>query len=99
MATMRVTPMNMPLGAHLERFGVLGRQEDSFSFSFTGTAGESNDFETGQIVKIWPDANCYIRIGAGAVASAATGEPLDAATGDGYVRYVAEGERISVIAR
>lgn len=99
MATMRVTPMNMPLGAHLERFGVLGRQEDSYNFSFTATVDHSPAFSTGQIVKIWPDANCYIRIGVGAIATTGTGEPLDAATGDGYVRYVAEGERISAITR
>lgn len=96
---MHITPMNMALGAHLERFGALGRQEATIQLTFSGTVGNSAPFTEGTLVKIWPDANCWFRIGAGAVAAVNTGELLDAATGDGYVRYVAAGERISAIAR
>lgn len=98
MATMRVTPMNMPAGAHLERFGALGEEEDSFDFTFDGTAGESPAFTEGKIVVLWPDANCCIRIGVD-VDATTDDQRLGVPANEGYVRYVAEGQRISAIAR
>jgi len=96
---MHITPINMATGGHLERFGVAGRQGATTQVVYTGTAANSPPFTEGQVVKIWPDANCWFRIGVEAVAAVNTGEPLDAATGDGYYRYVAAGERISAIVR
>lgn len=99
MATMHITPMHMPSGGHLERFGVRGRQDATVQVAFSATVGNSDAFAEGTLVSLFPDADCWIRIGASATAAVNTGEPLDAATGEGYMRYVAAGERVSVIAR
>lgn len=72
----------------------VGDRED---LAVSGTHAPTAAFVTGQIVRLYPQEKCVIRIGVGATATAATGETIDPSP-DGVIRYVPAGARISVIA-
>lgn len=94
MADLQIT--KHALDGHLSGLGVLGGHSGDRTDVLIGAAAHTDPFETYTVVRLYPEASCVIRIGADAVATASAGETLSAQVE--AIRYVKEGERISVIA-
>lgn len=74
---------------------VLGGQDGAGASLAIGPEAHTASFTKAAIVRISVDANCHVRIGADAVAAAATAEYWPAGTIE--ARWVRLGERISVV--
>ena len=94
MADLQIT--EHAIGGHMSGLGVLGGHLGDRIDLPIGAVDETDPFETYAMVRLYPEETCVIRIGVDAVATAAGGETLPAQ--QEAIRYVKEGERISVIA-
>lgn len=97
MADLQIVPFTIANGSgNMSSLGILGGQGGDRVDLVIGAEARTAAYATYTVVRLLPEADCVIRIGAGAVAAAATGDPLK--SGIEAIRYVKEGERISVIA-
>lgn len=94
MADLQIT--KHAIGGHMSGYGVLGGHLGDRIDVLIGSVDETDPFTTYSMVRLYPEVKCVIRIGVDAVATAAGGETLPAE--QEAIRYVKEGERISVIA-
>ena len=94
MADLQIT--KHAVGGNVSGLGVLGGHVGDRIDVPIGAVDETDAFESYSLVRLYPEETCVIRIGVGAIAAAATGETLPAQ--QEAIRYVKEGERISVIA-
>lgn len=96
MADLQIVPFTFGNAGNMAEFGVLGGQSADRQDLVIGSVVHTADFSTYTMVRLLPEADCVIRIGTGAIAAAATGDPLKA--GVEAVRFIKQGERISVVA-
>lgn len=94
MADLQIT--KHAVGGNVSGLGVLGGHSGDRVDLVIGAEAHTTDFATYSLVRLYPEAACVIRIGVTALATAAAGETLPAQ--QEAIRYVKEGERISVIA-
>lgn len=96
MADLQIVPFTMDNAGHIPSLGLLGGQSADRVDLVIGSEAHTGPYSAYTVVRLLPEADCVIRIGANATAAAATGDPLK--SGIEVTRYVKEGERISVVA-
>lgn len=95
MADLQIVPFAANAG-NLANLGVFGAQSGDRVDLAIGVEAHTETYSAFTAVRLLPEADCVIRIGVGATAAAATGDPLK--SGIEAERFVRQGERISVIA-
>ena len=96
MADLGIVPFTFNNAGNMASLGILGGQTGDREDLLIGSEAHTGPFTGYTVVRLIPEADCVIRIGENAIAEVATGDPLTA--GIEAMRYVKEGERISVIA-
>lgn len=96
MADLQIIPFPFGNAGNMSEFGVLGAQGADRQNLTIGAETRTAPFSAYTMVRLLPQADCVIRIGVGATAVATTGDPLK--SGVEAMRFVKEGERISVVA-